>query len=754
MPPPTGVVSGPLIATCRRGRPRACRSAATRRVAPWPSRRRAPRTTRSSFLPPKAFAHRGVEHAHAGAPDVGSGAVTFDERNDRIVGHDEASVLRGDGGSGRRRFQNAEGRHSSALGHITGAALPDLHRNCGKACGKQPRRVHAKPHQCGDLQRFAPRWCAGASCSRHATAHYTLTSMHIVIADQLPASAVDVLTRVPAGPSTPKPAARPTSSRAISPTPTRSSSAARRQVDDAADRGRAEASGDRPRRHRRRQRRRGRRHRARHPRDERAGANSVSVAEHALALMLALARAVPAADAAMKRWRVGQEAAHGRGVARQDARPRRARPDRPGSRGPRARRSAWNIVAHDPFISDARRGSARRRAARRSTTLCAQADYITLHMPATPETRHLFNAERLARCKQGCPDREHGARRADRRSGARRGDRSGPRRRRRHSTCSRSSRRPNGACASSRRSSRRRTSPRRRSKRRNRSALETAAGVRDFLLDGIIRNAVNFPAVPREEMRAAAAVPRARRAARRARRRSCRTAGPARSASATTARSSARHGELLVSAVVAGVLRPMLSSGVTVVNARDVAGERGIEIVESRSSRPRDFANLLSVKLHTSAGERWVEGTVFEPGQPAADADRRRRRRSAARRHAARRCATTISPASSARSGRSWAGTASTSRASRSAATRAAQRGVVNLDDRRDRCAAAGCCEGNQESARRRSDELTRRLRDQEVSCSAEAPDGSGRAIRQLDCIGADRFDLVAGADRVALRSP
>ena len=89
------------------------------------------------------------------------------------------------------------------------------------------------------------------------------------------------------------------------------------------------------------------------------------------------------------------------------------------------------------------------------------------------------------------------------------------------------------------------------------------------------------------------------------------------SASATTVRSSARHAGLLASAVVAGVLRPMLSSAVTVVNARAVAAGAGIEIVESKSSRPREFANLVSVKVHTSEGERWIEGTVFENGQPA-----------------------------------------------------------------------------------------------------------------------------------------
>jgi D-3-phosphoglycerate dehydrogenase len=76
------------------------------------------------------------------------------------------------------------------------------------------------------------------------------------------------------------------------------------------------------------------------------------------------------------------------------------------------------------------------------------------------------------------------------------------------------------------------------------------------------------------------------------------------------------HGDLIASAVVAGVLRPILSSNVTVVNARALAVERGIEVVESRSSRPRSFANMLSVKLQTTGGERWIEGTVFEGDSP------------------------------------------------------------------------------------------------------------------------------------------
>jgi D-3-phosphoglycerate dehydrogenase len=60
----------------------------------------------------------------------------------------------------------------------------------------------------------------------------------------------------------------------------------------------------------------------------------------------------------------------------------------------------------------------------------------------------------------------------------------------------------------------------------------------------------------------------------------------------------------------------MLSSAITPVNARAIAKQRGVEIVESRSSRPRTFTSLISVKLHTSAGEHWIEGTVFEPSRP------------------------------------------------------------------------------------------------------------------------------------------
>ena len=59
-----------------------------------------------------------------------------------------------------------------------------------------------------------------------------------------------------------------------------------------------------------------------------------------------------------------------------------------------------------------------------------------------------------------------------------------------------------------------------------------------------------------------------------------------------------------------------LSSQVTPINARALARERGIDIVETRSTRPRNFTSLISVKLHTNEGEHWVEGAIFEQAGP------------------------------------------------------------------------------------------------------------------------------------------
>ena len=69
---------------------------------------------------------------------------------------------------------------------------------------------------------------------------------------------------------------------------------------------------------------------------------------------------------------------------------------------------------------------------------------------------------------------------------------------------------------------------------------------------------------------------------------------------------------LILNAALVGLFQAILSDTVTEVNARAVAKARGIELTESASTRLRSFRSLLSVKLHTSEGERHVEGTVVQ----------------------------------------------------------------------------------------------------------------------------------------------
>ncbi|MCB1058168.1 MAG: phosphoglycerate dehydrogenase [Acidobacteria bacterium] len=128
-------------------------------------------------------------------------------------------------------------------------------------------------------------------------------------------------------------------------------------------------------------------------------ANMMSATEHTFALLLALARRVPPADASMKSgtWdrktfvgtelqgktlgiigfgRIGQRVAH------------------------RARGFEMKVLAYDPFLDPA---VARREEVEPVTLdeLLPRADMVTLHTPLTEQTRNLLNRQRLAAMKPG-----------------------------------------------------------------------------------------------------------------------------------------------------------------------------------------------------------------------------------------------------------------------------------------------------------------------------------------------------------------
>lgn len=341
------------------------------------------------------------------------------------------------------------------------------------------------------------------------------------------------------------------------------------------------------------------------------GANSLSVAELAMGLILSLARNIPAADASMKasKWekskfagaeirsktlglvglgRIGQEVAA------------------------RAQAFEMKAIAHDPFIS-AEMAATLGVELVSLDDLCARSDYISLHIPALPSTKQLFDADRFAKCKKGVRiintargELIDDVALAD---AIERGHVAGagidvfdpePPTNWRLPTLPQVVATPHIAASTK--------------EAQEQVGSETAAALRDFLREGIIRNAVNFPSVSPEAYK---------------------RLGPYLSLARSLGLVVAQMGEarisaigvryygdlasednqLLGSAVLEGVLSAIMSSGgVTPVNARTVAAERGIELIESRSTRARNYTSLISVKLHTDTGERWVEGTVFADG--------------------------------------------------------------------------------------------------------------------------------------------
>ena len=342
------------------------------------------------------------------------------------------------------------------------------------------------------------------------------------------------------------------------------------------------------------------------------GANSISVAEHACALMLALARSVPRADASMKDGRWEKKAFHGaelRGkclgllglgrIGREVVR--------------RAQAFEMRIIAYDPYISAQIAGDLDVELVTLDR-LCEQADYISLHLPSTAGTRGLFDRERLARCKRGV-----------RIINTARGDlidepalaaaitsghvagagldvfETEPPQAGILTSLPLVVATPHIAASTK--------------EAQELVGLETATCVREFLRSGVVRNAVNFPSVSAEEFKHLQPY-----------------VGLAERLGSFLAQLAEdrievvriryygdlahRNHDMLVGAVLVGLFRTVLSSTVTLVNARSIAQQRGLEIVESHSTRPRNFTSLISIKLQTSRGEHWAEGAVFQPREP------------------------------------------------------------------------------------------------------------------------------------------
>ncbi len=69
-------------------------------------------------------------------------------------------------------------------------------------------------------------------------------------------------------------------------------------------------------------------------------------------------------------------------------------------------------------------------------------------------------------------------------------------------------------------------------------------------------------------------------------------------------------------AFLKGLFTPILQDAVNFVNAPLIAKERGIRVIESRTSQAEDFTNLLRITVKTNEGENMLAGTVFGKHEP------------------------------------------------------------------------------------------------------------------------------------------
>jgi len=127
--------------------------------------------------------------------------------------------------------------------------------------------------------------------------------------------------------------------------------------------------------------------------------NTIAAAEHAMAMLLALARRIPAADAALKAGHWAKKQSTGRQLYRKTL----------GIVGlgkigremaKRARAFEMTVLAHDPYVPDER---VRELGAEpvALADLLRRADVVSLHAALTDESRGMIDAEHLALMKPG-----------------------------------------------------------------------------------------------------------------------------------------------------------------------------------------------------------------------------------------------------------------------------------------------------------------------------------------------------------------
>jgi D-3-phosphoglycerate dehydrogenase len=339
--------------------------------------------------------------------------------------------------------------------------------------------------------------------------------------------------------------------------------------------------------------------------------NSITTAEHAISLMLALARQIPAADVSTQSGKWEKNKFMGVEITGKTL----------GVIGcgnigsivvDRAHGLKMKVLAYDPYLSPDRAVDLGVHKVELDELL-RRADFITLHTPMTERTRNIIDARALALTKRGvriinCARGglvDEAALRAALDSGQVAGAAfdvfteepavANPLFGHPNVVCT-----PHLGAATM--------------EAQENVALQIAEQMSDYLLNGAISNAVNFPSITAEE------APRLRPFVKLAEQLGS-FAGQATETGLKTVKLvyeghiAAMNTKALTSAAIAGLLKPLLQD-VNMVSAPIVARERGIAVEETRRDAQSDYDSLLTLTVVSERQERSIQGTVFADGRP------------------------------------------------------------------------------------------------------------------------------------------
>jgi D-3-phosphoglycerate dehydrogenase len=130
------------------------------------------------------------------------------------------------------------------------------------------------------------------------------------------------------------------------------------------------------------------------------GGNTISTAEHAFSLLMSLARKIPQAQASMKAGKWDRKSFEG--IELYDKTLAILGMGRIGTEvARRAMAFGMRVLAYDPYLSATRARTLQVELVEAIDDILPRADFITLHMPSTPETHHMLDARRLSLTKKG-----------------------------------------------------------------------------------------------------------------------------------------------------------------------------------------------------------------------------------------------------------------------------------------------------------------------------------------------------------------